>query len=51
MTVLELRPNEQHAKVMAFVKEFKETSITKKSGLLEEQKKERRIIDPGYFLS
>ncbi|MDB5210763.1 MAG: hypothetical protein JWQ30_1590 [Sediminibacterium sp.] len=44
MTVLDLRPNEQHAKVLAFVKEFKETSITKKSGLWKNKKKNGELL-------
>jgi PAS domain S-box-containing protein len=44
MNVMDLRPEEQHAKVMAFVKEFKETNITKKSGIWQNKKKDGELL-------
>ncbi len=44
MNVLQLRPDEQHEKVKIFVKEFKETSIAKKSAIWQNKKKNGELL-------
>jgi len=44
MNVMDLRPESQHEKMQAFVKEFKETDIKKKSGIWQNKKKNGELL-------